>query len=184
LPVEQFTVQPSSSFGSIALIVLVVTGIVLLLLAFTTGRQAKRIGRNFVVLMIIGLTVIGLGLWLFFASNAPSTITVGSGYVSIQSPSFNGAGNMNITADKIASAYVGQIGSGNLILSKQHGTNYDHFNVGIFTLGNGDKAYVVSNNSTDLIIQLNNGEYVILGTSDTNALATSFSQSVYPLKLS
>jgi len=104
--------------------------------------------------------------------------------VNIQSPSFNGAGNMNITANKIASAYVGQIGSGNLTLSKQHGTNYDHFNVGIFTLGNGSKAYVVSNNSTNLIIELNNGEFVILGTSNTNGLAVSFSHSVYPLKLS
>jgi hypothetical protein len=120
----------------------------------------------------------------FFVSNTPSTITVGSGYVNIQSPSFNGAGNMNITANKIASAYVGQIGSGNLTLSKQHGTNYDHFNVGIFTLGNGSKAYVVSNNSTNLIIELNNGEFVILGTSNTNGLAVSFSHSVYPLKLS
>ena len=184
MSVEQFTVQPSSSLGTIALVVLVVTGAVLLLLALTTGRRAKTIRPTFVLLMIIGLVVIGLGVWLFFASTMPSIITVGSGYVSIQSPSFGGAGNMDITVNKIASAYVGQIGSGNLTLSKQHGTNYDHFNVGIFTLGNGDTAYVVSNNSTDLIIQLNSGEYVLLGTSNTNALATSFSQSVYPLNLS
>jgi len=51
-------------------------------------------------------------------------------------------------------------------------------------LGNGKTAYVVSNNSTDLIIQLDGGKYVILGTSDTNALVASFSQSVYPLKFS
>ena len=31
---------------------------------------------------------------------------------------------------KIASAYVGQIGLGNLTLLKQPETNYDHFNVG------------------------------------------------------
>ena len=55
--------------------------------------------------------------------------------------------------------------------------------VGIFTLGNGATAYVVSNNSTDLIIQLNSGEYVVLGTSNINALATSFSNSVYSLSL-
>lgn len=182
MSVEQFAVQPSSSVGIIALVVLVVTGAVLLLLALTTGRRAKTVRRTFVVLMIIGIVVIGLGVWLFFASNMPSTITLGSGYVNIQSPSFNGAGNMNITANKIASAYVGLIGSGNLTLSKQHGTNYDHFNIGIFTLGNGNIAYVVSNNSTDVIIQLDNGQYLILGTSNTNALATSFSQNVYPLK--
>ena len=69
---------------------------------------------------------------------------------------------MEITSSQIVSAYVGQIGSGNLTLSKQHGTNYDHFNVGIFTLGNGKTAFVVSSNSTDLIIQLDNGEYVYL----------------------
>ena len=183
MSVEQFTVQPSSSSGAVVLVVLVVTGAVLLLLALTTGRQAKTIRRTFVALMIIGIVVIGLGVWLFFASNTPSTITVGSGYVNIQSPSYFGAGNLNITSNKIASAYVGQIGSGNLTLSKQHGTNYNHFNVGVFTLGNGATAYVVSNNSTDLIIQLNSGEYVILGTSNTNAFATSFSRSVYPLNL-
>jgi len=182
MSVEQFIVQPSSSLGTIALVVLVVTGAVLLLLALTTGRRAKTIRLTFVLLMIIGIVVIGLGVWLFFASNTSSTITVGSGYLGIESSSFSGAGNMNITANKIASAYVGQIGSGNLTLSKQHGTNYDHFNTGIFTLGNGDTAYVVSSNSTDLIIQLNSGEYVILGTSNTNALATSFSHSVYSLK--
>ncbi len=184
MSVEQFTVQPSSSLGIIALVALVVTGAILLILAFATGRHAKTVRTTFVVLIIIGIVVIGLGVWLFSAFNTPSTITVGSGYVSIQSPSFNGAGDMNITSGKIASAYLGQIGSGNLTLSKQHGTNYDHFNVGIFKLRNGNTAYVVSSNSTDLIIHLYSGEYVILGTLDTNALATSFSQSVYPLNLS
>ncbi|MGA2385613.1 MAG: hypothetical protein ABSG33_03670 [Candidatus Bathyarchaeia archaeon] len=183
MSVEQFTVQPASFIGTIALAILVVMGTVLLALALATGRRAKTIKGTFVVLMIIGVAVIGSGIFLFFASNTPSTITVGLGYVSVKSPSFFGAGDMNIAADKIASAYVGQIGSGNFTLSKQHGTNYDHFNVGAFTLGNGKNAYVVSDNSTDLIIQLTDGEYAILGTSNTNALAASFSESVYPLNL-
>jgi len=180
LSVEQFTVQPSSSIGTIALIIMVVTGVAILILALTTGRQAKTVRRTFIALLVIGIAVIGLGVGLFYATGTPSTITVGSGYVSIQSPSFNGAGNLNVPSNQIASAYVGQIGSGNLTLSKQYGTNYDHFNVGIFTLGNGATARVVSNNSTDLIIQLNSGGYVVLGTSNTKALATSFSNSVYP----
>jgi hypothetical protein len=184
MSVEQFTIQPSSTVGIIVLIVVVATGAFLLALAFVTGRRAKKVRDTFFVTMILGIAIIGLGVGLFFVNNTPSTITVGSGYVSIQSPSFNGAGNMKVTADKIASAYVGQLGSGNLTLSKQHGTNYDHLNVGVFTLGNGKTAYVVSNNSTDLIIQLTSSEYLILGTSNTNAIATSFSQSVYPLKTS
>ncbi len=181
MSVEQFTVQSSSTIGTIALIILVATGIALLVLALTTGRRAKTVRHTFIALLVIGIVVIGLGVGLFFAISTPSTITVGSGYVSIQSSSFSGAGNLKVTSDQIVSAYVGQIGSGNLTLSKQHGTNYDHFNVGIFTLGNGKTAFVVSSNSTDLIIQLDNGEYVILGTSDTAALAASFSQTVYQL---
>ena len=184
MSVEQFTVQSSSTIGTIALIILVATGIALLLLALTTGRRAKTVRHTFIALLVIGIVVIGLGVGLFFAISTPSTITVGSGYVSIQSSSFSGAGNLKVTSDQIVSAYVGQIGSGNLTLSKQHGTNYDHFNVGIFTLGNGKTAFVVSSNSTDLIIQLDNGEYVILGTSDTANLVASFSQSVYQLNLS
>ena len=181
MSVEQFTVQPSSSIGIIALIILVVIGVALLILALTTGRRAKTIRRTFIALLAIGIAVIGLGVGLFYATSAPSTITVGSGYVSIQSPSFNGAGNLNITSNQILSAYVGQIGSGNLTLAKQHGTNYDHFNVGVFTLRDGSTAYVVSSNSTDLIIHLNTGKYVILGTSNTAALATIFSKTVYLL---
>lgn len=182
MSVGEFTVQPPSGLGLIPLVILVVTGAVLIILAFVTGRRAKTVRATFALLIIIGLVVIGLGIWLFFSTRVPSTITVGSGYVSITSPSFGGTGNLNITASEITSAYVGQIGSGNLTLSKQHGTNYDDFNVGVFTLGNGDTAYVVSSNSTDLIIHLNTGDYLILGTSNTNALASSFSQSVYPLQ--
>ena len=42
MSVEQFTVQPSSSLGTIALVALVVTGAVLLLLALTTGQTSKN----------------------------------------------------------------------------------------------------------------------------------------------
>jgi hypothetical protein len=181
MSVEEFTVQPPSSLGLIPLVILVVIGAALIILALATGRHAKTVRKTFAVLIIIGLAVIGLGVWLYFSTTVPSTITVGSGYVSIASPSFGGAGNLNITASEITSAYVAQIGSGNLTLSKQHGTNYGDFNVGVFTLGNGDTAYVISNNSTDLIIHLNTGDYLILGTSNTNALASSFSQSVYSI---
>jgi hypothetical protein len=182
MSVEQFTVQPPLGLGLLPLIGLVVTGVVLIVLAFATGRRAKTIRGTFVLLIITGFAVIGLGIWLFFSGSGSSTITIGSGYVSVTSSGFSGTGNLNFTASEITSAYVGQIGSGNLTLSKQHGTNYGDFNVGVFTLGNGATAYVVSNNSTDLIIQLNTGDYLILGTSNTNALAQKFSQSVYPVQ--
>jgi len=86
---------------------------------------------------------------------------------------------MNITSSQIRNAYVGEIGVGNLTISKQHGTNTGNFNVGVFTLGSGATAYVVSDNSTSLVLQLYSGGYVILGTSDTGALVAAFSQSVH-----
>jgi hypothetical protein len=182
MSIAQFTVQPSASTALIGSLILIATGIVVLSLAFFAGRRSKKIRATFVVMMIIGIATVGFGVWSFFDFNSPSTITIGTGYVSIQSSGFGGAGNLKVTSGEIVSAYVGQIGSGNLSLTKQQGTNYDNVNIGVYTLGNGKTANVVSENSTDLIIQLNNDKYVILGTSNTNALASSFSQNVYPLK--
>jgi len=183
MSVEQFTVQPSASLATSIALILVVTGIVVLLLAFFTGRRSKRVRATFVAMLVIGLVTTGFGVFSFFDFSSPSTITVGTGYVSIQSSGFGGAGNLNVTSDKILSAHVGQIGSGNFSLQiRQHGTSYNNVNIGVYTLGNGKTATVVSENSTDLIIQLTNGQYLILGTSNTSTLATIFSEKVYPLK--
>jgi drug/metabolite transporter superfamily protein YnfA len=64
MSVEQFTVQSSSIFGLIGLIVLAVTGIIVIVLAATTGRRAKAFGRA-VVLTVVGLAII-VGGWCFF----------------------------------------------------------------------------------------------------------------------
>ena len=192
MSIEQFTVQPT--FVIVTAIALAVVGIIVLVTGliirpleapklYSFGRVRVGKGTRRVAFIIAGTILIGTGVGLYALGGIPSTITVGSGYVYIQSPPFFGAGSMNITSSEIASAYVGQIGSGNLTLSKQDGTSAGNLNIGVFTLGNGHTAYVVSDNSTDLIIQLKNGDYVVLGTSRTNALATSFSQSVYNLNL-
>ncbi|MGD0646062.1 MAG: hypothetical protein ABSA75_14245 [Candidatus Bathyarchaeia archaeon] len=155
-----------------------------LLDALSSLKQVKI--ENKYVYIVLGTVIIALGVGLFFWSTAPSTITVSSGYINVQSPSLSFipfiGGEKNVTSNEIATAYVGQIGSGNFTLSKQYGYNDGDTNIGVFTLGNKATAYVASINSTDLIIQLNNGQYVILGTSNTNELATSFSQNVYQLK--
>jgi hypothetical protein len=52
----------------------------------------------------------------------------------------------------------------------------------MYTLGNGATAYVASTNTTSLVVELKNGEYLIVGTSDTQALANSFAQNVHPLQ--
>ena len=67
-------------------------------------------------------------------------------------------------------------------MDKQYGLNSGNTNIGVFKLGNGATAYIASTNSTSLIIQLKTGEYVIVGNSNTDALARSFSENVYELK--
>lgn len=191
MSIEQFTVQPT--FVILVAIALAAVGIIILVTGlfsrpleapklYSFGRVGVGVGKGTRrwAFIIAGIILIGTGVGLYALGGIPSTITVGSGYVYIQSPPF-GTGNINVTSSEIASAYVGQIGSGNLTLSKQYGTNAGNLNIGVFTLGNGKTANVVSNNPTDLIIQLNNSQYVILGTSNTTALAASFSQSVYHL---
>ena len=191
MSVEQFTVQPT--FVIVLAIALAAVGIIILAgglfsrpleapKLFPYGRVGVGRGTRRAAFIIAGIILIGTGVGLYALGGLPSTITVGSGYVNIQSPPL-GTGNINVTSSEIASAYVAQIGSGNLTLStRQWGVSIGNLNLGVFTLGNGKTANVVSNNPTDLIIQLNNGQYLILGTSNTTALASSFSQNVYPPK--
>ena len=190
MSIEQFTVQ--ATFLIVLAIALAAAGIIILVTGvfvrmweapkpYPFGGVGVGKGTRRMAFVIGGIVLIGTGVGLYALGGMPSTITVGSGYVYIQSPPI-GTGNFNVTSSEIASAYVGQVGSGNLSLSiRQWGVTIGNLNLGVFTLGNGHTAYVISENPTDLIIQLNNGNYVILGTSNTTALAESFSQSVYNL---
>jgi hypothetical protein len=138
-----------------------------------------------IIISVILIIAIVLAVW-DLSPSADFSLSCGPGYIDVHSSSFSLIpfvdGDKRITSSEITTAFVGHIGSGNFTLNKQHGTSYGDTNVGVFTLGNGATAYVASTNSTDLIIQLKNGEYLIVGTQNTNAFASIFSQNVYPLK--
>jgi len=196
MSIEQFTIQPASNIiVNIIFIGIIVAGAVLTVLSLSSrivkalssmSLSGRYTGGNKYVYLTCGIVLIALALGSYFVFYAPSTVTVGSGYINTQFSSLSPipfiGGDKNVTSSEISTAFVGQIGSGNFTLNKQYGANAGDTNVGVFTLGNGATAYVASTNSTDLIIQLNSGQYVILGTSNTAALASSFSQNVYPLK--
>ncbi|MDR2707729.1 MAG: hypothetical protein LBB87_03150 [Nitrososphaerota archaeon] len=143
------------------------------------------------VLAIFGVLLIFIGGLFYAASHSAqsSVVTIGEGYINVESAQFvrsnmgiaSNSGNKNVTYEEIATAFVGQVGSGDFKLHKNYGTNFGDTNVGIYTLGNGAKAHMATTNSTCLIIQLKNGEYLIVGNEDTQAIATSFSQNVYKL---
>ncbi len=193
MAVEQFTVQAPYSLVVTAIVVgFIAVGAIFIVLSML--NRVKSLGftmlNNRYTIIIGGVVLIAIALGVFFVYYMPSTVTVGTGYMDVQFAGFSPnapnipfiSGNMNVTSNEIVSAFVGQVGSGDFTLDKQGGLNLGATNVGVFTLGNGATAYVASNNSTDLIIQLKNGQYLIIGTSNTEALATSFSQNVYSLK--
>jgi hypothetical protein len=189
MSIEQFTVQPISFATTIIPIILIAIGAIMIaaffskkvLHALVTYSLKARPSENRFLYLILGIVIISIGTAIFVTSSIPSTITVGPQYISYQS-SFLGAGSMTINADQISNAYVGQLGQGDLKLSaRTFGTSDGNVNIGLFLLSNGKTAHVLTCSQTCLAIELKNGEYVILGTSDTNALATSFSQNVYQL---
>jgi hypothetical protein len=154
MSVQQFVLQPQTTLALILLSALVITGIVLIILAFVTGRNAKIIRKTFFAMLILGAAIAGLG----------------------------GLGNQTFTSNQITQAYVTQIGTGNITLTyRQHGTSYGNFKLGVFTLDNGHTAYVATNNQTVVAAELKNGDYLVLGTPNTQAFAASFSQLVYPI---
>jgi hypothetical protein len=179
--VVEFAVESGSVFGLVPLAILATIGVVFIARGVVRWRSEKATS-SLVVFLMIGLVAIGAGAALSLSTGTPSEITVGSGYVYVQSPSFTGPGDKNITSGQISAAYLGDLGSGNLTISKQYGTNIGELNIGVFTLDNGPTAFVVSDNSTVLVIHLDSGEYVILGTTDTNELVSAFSQSVHPVE--
>jgi hypothetical protein len=149
--------------------------------AIITYSLKSRPIENRYVYLIIGIIVVGLGTGIYLVTSSPATVNVGPQYISYQSSILSG-GSMTINADQISNAYIGQIGQGDLKMSRTFGTSAGNVNMGLFQLANGKTAHVLSCNQTSLIIELKNGEDVILGTSDTNALAESFSQNVYQIK--
>jgi hypothetical protein len=187
--IEQFTVQPTSLILTIIPILLIALGAVMVAAGFSkkllhvlvTYSLKSRPIENRWVYLIVGILIIGLGTGIYVMNSIPSTITVGNQYVSYQS-SYLGAGSMTINSDQIANAYIGQLGQGNLTMTRTFGTSAGNVNIGLYALGNGKTAHVVTNNKTSLIIELKNSEYVILGTSDIEAFTESFSQNVYQIK--
>lgn len=161
------------------------------------GWHVKKLSQRYIYnFMILGIMLILFGSVLFCLSYtaynpAPSTVTIYEGHIVATSEYFfdkqpfgsSVSTNKKAGSYEIATAFVGEIGSGNLKLQKQAGLDYGNVHVGRFTLRNGATAYVTTTNSTCLIIQLDYGDYIIVGTQDTQSLANSFAQNVHPLLL-
>jgi hypothetical protein len=205
--IEQFNVQTSMPDGLYIIVgAFLVIGAILLATYALLYCQLKHrpvfggkivgvgIGLNSKYgLAMLGITLIVMGGFVYGVGVAdvvtPSIVTIGDGYINVESTNFVShplglpfsKGSKNVTSEEIATAFVGQVGSGDFTLHKNSGTNFGDTNSGRYTLGNGAIAYVATTNSTCLIIEIKTGEYLIVGNQATQTLATSFSQNVHDL---
>jgi hypothetical protein len=204
MAVAHFTIYPSTpDVVYILAVTLIVLGIVLLVANVLLYRRfsyrswgGRMVGvgvgvNSKYVLVLLGIVLIVIGGFVYgvaLSTSSPSVVAIGDGYINVKSSNFVSlgallgvSGNKNVTYEEIANAFVGQIGSGNFNLHKQHAIDFDNTYIGKYVLGNDATAYVATINATSLIIELKNGEYLIVGTSNTQALANSFSQNVHSL---
>ncbi len=169
---------------NLILLVMPAMGVFVIAMALISKKKnenTRGIKTIFYTMLGIGVFMIALGIFLMFQIDMPASISIGNGWVSTNTNSLFGTGNINITATQISGAYIANIKTGNITLSfRKDGTSNGYgFNTGLFLLSNGATANVASSNSTDIIIKLNDGGYVILGDNDTSLLASVFSKNVY-----
>jgi hypothetical protein len=162
------------TFGMIVVaLVLVAAGTILIV---RYRKKTERIGYPIIALML-GITLLLVGFVLY--SPGSSTIVVRQGSISVSGQYI---GNETYRASDIKTAFVENVYTGSLTLSSRDmGTELGGFNEGVYTLSNGAAAHVISANETDLIIELNSGLYLVLGTSNTNALVSDFAANVAPV---
>ncbi len=161
---------------------LIYLGPVVVLIAAIATLVSTKSKARFIALLIVSVLVFsGTYAFIHFRSEAPTSIVIGNGYMRISSSQ---TGTVNITSSQISSAYVGSIGSGNMSLRKEHGLNNGVDYIGVFSIDHGKTADVITDNLTsDLIVQLNTGNFVIVGIGGTNftTMVSLFSQEVHPV---
>lgn len=175
---ETFTLVPVAGSASY----LVYLGPVVVLIAAIATLISSKSKTRFIALLVVAVLVFsGTYAFIHFRAETPVSIVVGNGYMQVSSSQ---TGTVNVTSNQISSAYVGSIGTGNMSIRKEHGLNNGVDYIGVFSIDHGKTADVITDNFTsDLIVQLNTGNFVIVGIGGTNftTMVSLFSQEVYPV---
>lgn len=159
-----------------AAVAAVAIGAILLVLR----RKNAKTSQGGVAALVVGIILLATGVGLFSGGTGGSVIVIRPGSISV---SGRFIGNSTYGASDVRAAFVGNIVTGNLTLARRDtGTKLGNINEGIYTLSNGASAHVVSVNQTDLFVELDSGLYLVLGTPNTNALASDFAAAVAPVE--
>lgn len=136
-------------------------------------------GKSYVPIFIVALIMLAVGAPFTILHTTNTVITIENGSFSVAGKYFPAK---NYTSGEVKYAFVENIHTGNITIThKDYGTNSATVKEGKFSLSNGATAYVASVNSTDLVVELTSGPYIILGLSNMSSLESAFSGNIYQL---
>lgn len=166
--------------GEILIIIGVVVLVILMAYFFRNRRKREEAIRVFSRVMVVFVVFMITGSTLYFLNNSSSSqIIIGKNSVTVSAEFI---GNNTYSTSQITYAYVENINTGNITLSaRDMGSSLGSINEGRYTLSNGAKADVVTNNATVLVVSLSAGTYLVLGCDNTTNMAQDFASNVYPV---
>lgn len=168
-----FTVNPpavASVIPWIAVIIVVIVGVSVII--FKRGPQ-----RKLSIVIVVAVLVVTIAIVFFLVPVSPSTITINQGQISVSGSPF---GTKTYTSSNVEKAYIAEIGNGNLTISRTAGTSLGSYHEGDYSL-NGATAYVISTNSTNLVVELTGGSYLVLSPLNFDNFVSVFSANIAPV---
>jgi hypothetical protein len=146
---------------------------------YSNGKDINKGVFTKMIVLFVALLMAGAIITFTTGSGGASKIEVGPHFIAINAQFI---GSKNYTSSEIMYAYVENINSGNLTLGNRiEGSGLESYSEGIFTLSNGQTAYVIDISAIVLIVHLQNGNALVLGPSNTTALANYFNKNVFPV---
>ena len=168
-----FTVDPPLVASAIQWIVVVIVVIaVVLVIIFKRGPQ-----RKLSIVIVVAVLISTIAIVFLLVPVSPSTITINQGQMSVSGSPF---GTKSYTSSSIEKAYIAEIGKGNLTISRTAGTSLGSYHEGDYSL-NGASAYVISTNSTNLVVELTGGSYLVLSPPNFDSFISVFSANIAPV---
>jgi hypothetical protein len=179
-PMYQATISSSIPILAYIGISLMGAGAVGLVIFITLSlKDHERNKRVYRLMSIVFAMILITGLPIYIVqgiSGSNAEISMGTGFVHVSGPYI---GNQNFTSSQVRYAFMENINTGNVTITiRDAGTSLGNLNEGLFTLSNGKTAYVATDNATSLVVSLDSGKFLILGSQDSLPLAEYFSSHV------
>ena len=151
--------------------------IIFMALSLKDGQRKKRIYR-LLSLVFAMILITGLPIYIVQGiSGSNAEISIGTGFLHVNGPYI---GNRNFITSEVSYAFVENIDTGNITITiRDAGTSLGNLNEGLFTLSNDKTAYVATDNATSLVVALDSGKFLILGSQDSLSMAEYFSSHVH-----